>query len=126
MPAVLEVKELWLQNKRIQDILIMSGNEASSAYWQSLRSPERAKYLHKLQCLYGITTQSEVETAAALDPYGFSDSDWHDDLLMWPPVEFGHIFCYLVDTPGEFTREKLLSYKSLEAYNYYARFVHFN
>ena len=59
-----------------------------------------------------------METAASLDPYSFSDSDWCDDLSMWPPVEFGRIlFCYLVDTPGEFTREKLLSYKSLEAYN---------
>ena len=25
---------------------------------------------------------------------------------------------YLVDTPGEFTKEKLKAYKSLEAYNY--------
>ena len=102
----------------------MSTCECSSAYWQSLRSPERANYNRKLQCLYSSGKLSDVETAASLDPYNFSDSDWCDDLSLWPPIEFGHIFCYLVDTPGEFTREKLLSYKSLEAYNYYARHVY--
>ena len=32
-----------------------------------------------------------------------------------------YIDLYLIDTPGEFTREKLKAYKSLEAYNYCAK-----
>ena len=36
----------------------------------------------------------------------------------WPPIEFPHVYTYLIDTPGEFTREKLKAFKSLQAYNY--------
>jgi hypothetical protein len=42
-----------------------------------------------------------------------------DDVALWPPVEFGCIYSYLIDTPGQFSKEKLKAYKSLEAYNYY-------
>lgn len=39
--------------------------------------------------------------------------------LCGPPIEFGEIYTYLIDTPGQFTREQLKLYKSLEAFNYY-------
>ena len=41
-------------------------------------------------------------------------------LCRGPEVEFPQIYIdlYLIDTPEEFTREKLKAYKSLEAYNY--------
>uniref|UniRef100_A0A8W8NZ12 SWIM-type domain-containing protein n=1 Tax=Magallana gigas TaxID=29159 RepID=A0A8W8NZ12_MAGGI len=34
-------------------------------------------------------------------------------------VEFGEIYCYLVDSPGQFTRKTLKAYGSLEAYNFF-------
>ena len=43
---------------------------------------------------------------------------WIDDVSRWPPIEFPHAYTYLIDTPGEFTREKLKAFKSLQAYNY--------
>ena len=44
---------------------------------------------------------------------------WADDVTKWPSIEFPDIVLYLIDTPGEYTREKLKSYKSLEDYNNY-------
>ena len=42
-------------------------------------------------------------------------------MRLWPPVEFGHIFCYryLIERPGVYTRQELLQRKQLEAYNYF-------
>ena len=56
-----------------------------------------------------------------LDPYNLSVELWIDDVSRWPPIEFPHVYTYLIDTPGEFTREKLKAFKSLQAYNYYIR-----
>ena len=38
---------------------------------------------------------------------------------MWPLVELKDIVLYLSQTPGQYTREKLKAYKSLDAYNYF-------
>ena len=59
----------------------------------------------------------------SLDPYELPPELWVDNVSLWPPVEFPHIYVYLIDTPGEFTQEKLKAFKSLEAYNYYAKLV---
>eukprot|EP00731_Ephydatia_muelleri_P022382 Em0014g973a len=37
----------------------------------------------------------------------------------WPPIEYGHIFCYFVDRPGVYTRQQMLQWKQLDAYNYF-------
>ena len=34
----------------------------------------------------------------------------------WPPIKFPHVYTYLIDTPGEFTREKLKAFKSRHWY----------
>ena len=47
--------------------------------------------------------------------------DWLDKIELWPQVEFGTIYSYLIDTDGTYTKEKLQPYKSLKAYNYYSR-----
>ena len=77
-------------------------------------SCDKARYKRKVE----ILCQS-VERV--VDPYKISDEKWIDDVSLWPQVEFGQIYQYLIDTPGQFTREKLKSYKSLEAFNYYIR-----
>ena len=43
---------------------------------------------------------------------------FEDDMKKWPPIEYGHIFCYFIERPGVFTRQELMQWKSLEAYNY--------
>ena len=40
-------------------------------------------------------------------------------MSLWPAIELGQIYTYLVDSPGQFTREKMNAYKSLDAFNYY-------
>ncbi len=54
------------------------------------------------------------------DPYAPENTkDFIDDMTKWPPVEYGHIFCYFIEHPGLYTRRQLMQWKSLEAYNYF-------
>ena len=55
------------------------------------------------------------------DPYEIEDIEWIDDLTVWSPVEFGEIYSYLVETPGQFTKEGMKAYKRLDAFKYYIR-----
>ena len=86
------------------------------AYMDSLAAPEKRRYREKLQVLYNSN-----DSGVLVDPYSVEDEKWKDDVSLWPPVEFGEIYTYLIDTPGQFTREKMKAYKSLEAFNYYIR-----
>ena len=86
------------------------------AYCSALPLVERERYAKKLQILYN-SKRPEV----LVDPYEIRDESWKDDVALWPPVEFGEIYTYLIDTPGQFTREKMKAYKSLDAFNYYIR-----
>lgn len=83
-------------------------------YQQSLPEGDRKKYKRKLEIL--CQTAENVT-----DPYEIPQEHWIDDVSAWPEVEFGQIYTYLIDTPGQFTKEKLKAYKSLEAFNYYIR-----
>jgi hypothetical protein len=51
------------------------------------------------------------------DPY--LGAGYADNMTLWPPVEFGHIFCYLTERPGIYTKQQLFQWKSLDAYNYF-------
>ena len=57
-----------------------------------------------------------------LDPYSTAEKDWVNTPSMWPAMEFGQVYTYLVDSPGIFTNKTMKAYKSLEAYNYYIRY----
>ena len=92
------------------------------AYFDSLSGDERKRYYRKLQCLHGLVSNFDEEVARKLDPYSLPESAWIDDVIRWPPIDFPSIYVYLIETPGEFTREKLKTFKSLEAYNYYERY----
>ena len=78
------------------------------SYQESLDTVARAKYEKKLE-LVGLRTC----------PYELDPVAWIDDVTLWPPVEFPDIVLYLLQSPGEYTREKLNAYKSLETYNYF-------
>ena len=52
------------------------------------------------------------------DPYLLKDSArFVNDLTKWPPVEYGNIFCCFIECAGVYTRQQLLQWKSLDAYN---------
>ena len=49
-----------------------------------------------------------------------AENQWLDDVSRWPTnLEFDDLYTYLIDSMGQFTREKLKAFKSLEAYNYF-------
>ena len=79
-----------------------------SEYVDSLDGVAKSRYFDKLKVL-GL--------AATDDPY--TSGDFQNALPLWPPVEFGHIFCYFIERPGVYTRQELLQWKELEAYNYF-------
>ena len=82
-----------------------------SEYLQSLQAPAKTRYIQKLNVLGLDDTQSD-------DPYcDATASKFRDDMTLWPPVEFGHIFGYFVSRPGLYTQEQLLAWKQLNAYN---------
>ena len=41
------------------------------------------------------------------------------EMSLWPKIEYGHIFAYFISRPGKYTQEQLLSWKQLDAYNYF-------
>ena len=48
-----------------------------------------------------------------------NDHRFSDDMTLWPRIEYGHIFGYFINRPGTYTQKQLLSWKQLEAYNYF-------
>ena len=82
-----------------------------SDYFKALDPVARGRYLEKLRLL-GMSEED--------DPYAASNEDkFVEDMSRWPPVEFGHIFCYFVERPGVYTKRELMRWKSLDAYNYF-------
>ena len=79
-----------------------------SEYVVSLDGVAKSRYFDKLKVL-GL--------AATDDPY--ASGDFQNARRLWPPVEFGHIFCYFIERPGVYTQQELLQWKQLEAYNYF-------
>ena len=41
------------------------------------------------------------------------------DMSQWPKIEYGHIFAHFISRPGTYIQEQPLSWKQLEAYNYF-------
>ena len=74
-------------------------------------SSDRNSYQRKIEIL-----SQGGETIC--DPYKVPQENLIDDITLWPEVEFSQIYTYLVETPGQFTKEQLKAYKSLEAFNY--------
>ena len=82
-----------------------------SEQYKSLDPAARARYLAKFQVL-GLKE--------ADDPFAtWNNSKFEDNMSLWPPVEYPHIFCLIVERPGVYTQQELMQWKSLEAYNYF-------
>lgn len=78
--------------------------------------PEKCRYQKKISILFS-------DSEKPIDPYVIPIDQWVNDPSKWPHVEFGQIYTYLIESPGIFTREKLKACKSLDAYNYYIRYI---
>ena len=91
-------------------------------YAKSLSKADQERYTRKLEVLYDAVGGSSTCTTLT-DPYEILREKWSDSISSWPPVEFGDIYAYLIETPGQFSREKLMAYKSLDAFNCYIRYV---
>lgn len=52
------------------------------------------------------------------DPYLLEPSTWSEDLSLWPDVQYGNIYNYLIESRKEYTAACLKHYRSLDAYNY--------
>ena len=74
------------------------------AYVKTLPDEEKIiKYRTIFEVLYNASYPS-----ALTEPYEIKEHDWIDDVTLWPPVDLRDIYLYFVDTPGEFTRERLM------------------
>ena len=74
-------------------------------YFGSLQDSEgKVRYLEKLSMLDGF------------DPYESDQSQWHDDIDLWPSITHIHLAMYLLYTPSKYTGDDLLNYKSLDCY----------
>ena len=67
-----------------------------SEYYKTLPPVAKDRYLDKL---------SLMSVKEGDDPYA---NDWRfvDDMTLWPPVEYGHIFCYFIQRPGVYTQQQ--------------------
>ena len=82
-----------------------------SEYLQKLDRIARERYLEKLKLL-GLDEKG--------DPYDSRNrTKFVDKMKLWPAIEYGHIFCYYIERPGVYTRQQLMQWKSLEAFNYF-------
>ena len=86
----------------------IQSKRTESDYLKSLPETEKTSYKAKLTLSHGF---------ALLDP--FAVEEWCDNTSKIPEVTCPHIYSYLIDTPSEFTKEKMKCYKSLEAYNFF-------
>ena len=82
-----------------------------SEYFRRLSEHSGSRYKEKLQAV-GLSIED--------DPYlPENDARFTDNMSVWPTVEYGNIFAYFIERPGVYTQEQLLSWKQLEAYNYF-------
>ena len=86
----------------------IQSKRSESNYLKSLPETEKTSYKAKLTLSDGF---------ALPDP--FAIEEWSDNTSKIPEVTYPDIYSYLVDTPCEFTKEKMKCYKSLEAYNFF-------
>ncbi len=82
-----------------------------SEYCKSLEGVAKQRYTKKINLL-GLQEEDEPYSERSLLKF-------IDDLTLWPPVEYGHIFCYFVERPGVYTKQELMQWKSLQADNYF-------
>ena len=80
------------------------------AYFNGLSTTDKEHYVKKLTLNNGTILP---------DPYEVTNEKLLSDVTLLPDIAFADISFYLIETPSEFTRDKIRAYKSLEAYNFF-------
>ena len=77
--------------------------------WESVHKLTALKMASsRVLCLDAVAKMIYVEKLTLLDmnadedPYQITNSV--GDMMLWPPVTYGDIFCYFIDRPGVYTR----------------------
>ncbi|XP_035986436.1 uncharacterized protein LOC105917461 isoform X2 [Fundulus heteroclitus] len=86
-----------------------NGHEEFSPYFSSLDNVSQDRYKSKLM----------VDGIRLPDPHSKSLQGWSESVKCWPTVPYGNIYSYLIDAPGQYTRESMEAVKSLDGYNYF-------
>ena len=81
----------------------------TSKYFDELVASDKTHYVKKL------TLNNDKILP---DPYSISEG-WSTETANFPDVTYPDIYNYLIETPSEFTRDKMKVYKSLEAFNFF-------
>ena len=88
-------------------------------YYRKLDAVAQSRYLENIKLL-GLEEKD--------DPCEASNScNFIHDMTKWLSVEYGRTFCYYIQRPGVYTRrsrQQLMQWKSLEAFNYFESTVH--
>ena len=83
-----------------------------ASYFQDLTATGKERYKAKLEVV-GLTVKDH-------DPYmPCNAARFRPEMSLWPKIKYRHIFAYFVSRPGTYTEEQLLSWKQLDAYNYF-------
>lgn len=53
------------------------------------------------------------------DPYSHNECSWNQEIQLLPEITWADVYNYLINTASDFTKEKLMANKSLEAYNFF-------
>ena len=88
--------------------------ETESEYYSKLTYEAKRRYKKKL------TMENREDLP---DLFCIKQEKWVDDLKLWPNVEYGDIYNYLINTKGLYTKESLEAYKSLEVFNFFPQWT---
>ena len=81
-----------------------------SSYYRDLEPEDKVSYKKKLTLNSGRLLP---------DPCSIEDEKWKQDQTLMPDIVYADIVFYLLETPSEYTRDKIRCYKSLEAWNFF-------
>ena len=63
-----------------------------SEYFASLNSEGKDRYQDKLELLKLTLKEDPLDIE--------NEKNFVCDMTLWPPLEYGHIFCYFIERPG--------------------------
>ena len=76
-----------------------------SGYFSSMKDQDAKKrYMDKLHVI------------SRVDPYETEKKEWKDNVDLWPSITHVNLRMYLLVTPGPYSGEDSLNYKSLDCY----------
>ena len=87
-----------------------------SDYLRSLDPVAQRRYTDRLKML-GLNEDD--------DPYSLDNQKTRfvDNMARWPPVEYGHIFCYFIQRPGVYTLKRIAPVEESEGVQLFPKWI---